>query len=272
MIHNQKVGVGIVTYNRKEGLLKLVNSLPLHIIDEIIIVNDGEHFSDYDNFSFHYHHNEENMGVGVSKNIALRYLQSRKVEHYFLIEDDVFIKNADVFCRYIEASKVSGIQHFNFSQHGVRNIDEQGKPNPRLRINYEALDVMLFPYCVGAFCYYTAQCLDTAGLMDECFYNAMEHVDHTISIIDCGMHPPFSYFADIENSQDYIGDEGWSHQQSTINTGLNYNGLLIAALKKFYRKRGYSVSDIVLATPKVVQMQLVEIQKKYAIANPGCAI
>ena len=49
--------------------------------------------------------------------------------------------------------------------------------------------------------------------MDERFYNALEHVDHTIAVIDAGMHPPFGYFADIADSQDYIGDEGWSTKE-----------------------------------------------------------
>ncbi|ALZ95983.1 MULTISPECIES: glycosyltransferase family 2 protein [Leclercia] len=265
MIHNQKIGVGIVTYNRKGGLLKLINSLPLQIIDEIIIVNDGEHFIEYESIDFKYHHNEENLGVGVSKNIALRYLQSRNVEHYFLIEDDIFIKNHDVFLRYIEASKLSGIQHFNFSQHGVYNIDEQGNPKPLLRINYGKLNVSFFPACVGAFSYYSSKSLVAAGLMDEQFYNSMEHVDHTLAIINCGMHPAFYYFADIDDSQNYLGDEQWSQQQSTISTWLNSSGVIIVAMNKFHRKHGFHVNDIKLEVISEVHKQLSEIQEKYAL-------
>lgn len=40
MYQGKKIGVGIVTYNRKDGLLKLFNSLPRECIDELVIVND----------------------------------------------------------------------------------------------------------------------------------------------------------------------------------------------------------------------------------------
>ena len=44
MYQGEKIGVGIVTYNRKDGLLKLLNSLPRQCIDELVIINDGQHF------------------------------------------------------------------------------------------------------------------------------------------------------------------------------------------------------------------------------------
>jgi GT2 family glycosyltransferase len=37
MYQGEKIGVGIVTYNRKDGLLKLLNSLPRQCIDELVI-------------------------------------------------------------------------------------------------------------------------------------------------------------------------------------------------------------------------------------------
>lgn len=118
MYQGEKIGVGIVTYNRKDGLLKLLNSLPRQCIDELVIINDGQHFPEYSGLDCHYILNEENLGVGCSKNRALSYLREKGVDHYFLIEDDVFVKRNDVFHRYIEMSRLTGVQHFNFSQHG----------------------------------------------------------------------------------------------------------------------------------------------------------
>ena len=42
--------------------------------------------------------------------------------------------------------------------------------------------------------------------MDERYHNAWEHVDHTYTIIQKGLHPPFWYFADIHQSEYFIKD------------------------------------------------------------------
>jgi GT2 family glycosyltransferase len=267
MYQGKKIGVGIVTYNRKEGLLKLFNSLPREYIDELVIVNDGEHFDEYSALECHYILNDENAGVGISKNRALSYLRERDVDHYFLIEDDVFVKRSDVFFRYIELSRLTGVQHFNFSQHGKQNVDEHGHPRVRMRCDYGAEKLFMFPFCVGAFSYYTALVLETVGLMDERFYNAMEHVEHTIAIINAGMHPPFGYFADIADSQEYIGDEGWSLTQSTITGELNYRAILTVALQYFNRKHGYLPADIPFENANKTTKILEKIHGRYGAKN-----
>lgn len=267
MYQGGKIGVGIVTYNRKDGLLKLLNSLPRQCIDELVIINDGQHFPEYSALDCHYILNEENLGVGGSKNLALSYLREKGVDHYFLIEDDLFVKRNDVFHRYIEMSRLTGVQHFNFSQHGLLNVNQQGQPLVRMRCDYAGEKLFMFPSCVGAFSYYTALALDTVGFMDERFYNALEHVDHTIAVIDAGMHPPFGYFADIADSQDYIGDEGWSTKQSTISGELTFRAIVTVALQRFKQKRGFLPADITIENTKKVTRILEKIHSKYAVKH-----
>ncbi|WP_225085067.1 glycosyltransferase family 2 protein [Pectobacterium colocasium] len=264
MIGNKKVGVGIVTYNRPEGLSKLYNSLPLDFIDELVIVNDGEKHNQFDSISCNVIHNHVNLGVGKSKNIALKYLQSKKVEHFFLIEDDVFIKDKNVFETYISVSKKTGIQHLNFSQHGNNNKDTNGKPIVNLKVAYEGLELPLYGFCVGAFSYYTKRCLDKIGLMDEGYYNAMEHVDHTVSAFKAGLHPQFGYFPDIPNSWEYIGDEEWSESQSTICRKDGYNDLRSAAVEFFKEKHGCFPIEFMEKEPSKVIDLLKVIKSKYA--------
>ncbi|MDU4943562.1 MAG: glycosyltransferase [Mixta calida] len=244
MIFNKKVGVGIVTYNRPAGLRKLLDSLVGTPVDEIIIVNDGKIYKDFDDLNATIIHNEKNLGVGKSKNIALRYLQNKDVEYFFLIEDDIYIKDGSVFQEYIKASRISGIQHFNFSQHGPNNRDERGMPLPATVINYENISIPLYGFCVGAFSFYTRKCLSKVGLMDEAYYNAMEHVDHTYEIIKAGMHPPFCYFADIADSASYLGDEVWSESQSTICRNEGYNQVKAKAINYFIDKHGGHPVDL----------------------------
>ncbi len=255
MIGNKKLGIGIITYNRPEGLLKLYNSLPRDIIDELIIVNDGEYQPDFKNISHLVINNEVNLGVGKSKNIALRYLMSKKCEYVFLLEDDIYIKNHGVFEKYISVSKVTGLQHLNFSQHGNGNKDENGNPRPNLTASYNDFKLPLYGFCVGAFSYYTNRCLSKIGLMDERYYNAMEHIDHTISAFKAGMHTPFGYFADIPNSWEYIGDEAWSETQSVISSKGDYQLIKDKAIEYFKIKHGcYPMDFFENDTDKVISM------------------
>ncbi|MGI8465526.1 glycosyltransferase family 2 protein [Pectobacterium punjabense] len=264
MIGNKKIGVGIVTYNRPDGLRKLYESLPMDVIDELIIVNDGDM---HEQFSIILHdvvHNDINLGVGKSKNIALSYLLSKEVEHFFLIEDDVFIKRNDVFQTYISISQKTGIQHLNFSQHGNNNKDATGSPIVNLKVAYDGMELPLYGFCVGAFSYYTKRCLDKIGLMDDGYYNAMEHVDHTISAFKAGMHPPFGYFADIPNSWEYIGDEAWSESQSMICCNDSYNEIRDVAVEYFKGKHGcFPIGFMEKDKNKVIAM-LKEVKSKYA--------
>lgn len=239
MIDSEKIGVGIITHNREYLLNKLLISLEScwNLIDENIIINDGDNSVNTGKWLSINH--ESNRGVGKSKNEALLFLTNLNCDHIFLIEDDIFIKDPKVFEKYIEASKISGIQHFNFSQHGLMNKSwPDGDPAPRFVVDYGKITIPLYPNCVGAFSYYSRKCLETAGLIDEQYFNACEHVDHTLEIIKKGMHPPFWYFADIENSWEYLGDEPWSMSKSTISSNPNHKQMMIDADHIFVKKHG----------------------------------
>jgi GT2 family glycosyltransferase len=267
MINGETIGVGVVTMNRQHLLKKLYDSittLELHnIIDEIIVVNDGGKIDD----SYLWTDlitNPKNLGVGKSKNKALDSLMLKNCDHIFLMEDDIFIKDPLVFEKYIESSKITGIQHFNYSQHGMMNKNYNGnnEPYPRMIIDYGSVKIPLYPNCVGAFSYYSRKCLETIGLMDERYYNACEHVDHTYEIIKVGMHPPFWYFADIENSWEYLGDEPWDIKNSTISSNPNHQQMMIDADKIFVEKHGLLPRQIPLEE-NLVGSKLKEIKNKY---------
>ena len=122
------IGIGIVTCNRDKFLDNLIKSLPEDIYTAV--VNDGDS-SDMEHSKVdYYHHNTENLGVGKSKNILFRKLMEKGFEHIFIIEDDMLIKDKEVFNKYIEASQVSGIKHMMFGYHGPAN-KRLGKPHPR---------------------------------------------------------------------------------------------------------------------------------------------
>jgi GT2 family glycosyltransferase len=266
MINDETVGVGVITYNRPHLFKKLYGSLQESNPDYLAVINDGDPFEFIKNDKHDYVINEKNLGVGKSKNIALKMLLDYECDHIFLIEDDIFIKDSSVFEKYIESSKISGIQHFNYSQHGMMNKSwPGGQPNPRIVIDYNDIKLPLYPHCVGAFSYYSKKCLETAGLIDERYYNACEHVDHTLEIIKRGMHPPFWYFADIENSWEYLGDEEWSREKSTISSNPNHLQMMKDADIIFREKHGCVPGDIKLLGIDKVGKQLKEIKGNYAI-------
>ena len=260
----EKIGVGIITYNRPNGLKKLLDSLSSCNHIDLVIVNDGEHIDNLQGYNYHLINNDTNLGVGKSKNKALRYLYESKCEHLFLIEDDIFVKDITVFEKYIEASKISGIQHFNYSQHGIMNKSwPDGKANPIIVIDYGSIKIPLYMATVGAFSYYSRTCIEKVGYMDERYYNACEHVDHTYEIIKKGMHPPFWYNADIENSWEYLGDEPWSIEQSKISSKHDHRQIVSKADEIFFMKHGYVPRAVPFSREDEVIQSIKKIKKEY---------
>lgn len=244
MLFEERVGVGIVTYNREFTLKKLINSLPLELIDVVVIVNDGTAIDETQLRGITLINNKVNIGVGRSKNKALKYLIQKKIDHFFIIEDDIFVKDRMVFEKYIEASRVSGIQHFNFGLHGTLNLNENRSPKIKISLNFNKINICFYDHCVGAFSYFSKLVIDKVGLYDERYYNALEHLDHTYLICQQNFHPSYWYFADIENSNCYLGDEYWSSQQSVISANNDAKKNLLSAELVFSTKYHFSVYKI----------------------------
>lgn len=247
MINNETIGVGIVTYNRPDNFDRLFQSLlPCRdIIDRLVIVQDGSKNDDggvsyiggcldqwggkgYQSMTIKY---GRNQGVAKCKNDCFDYLLNGSVhclwkgsdpcDHMFLIEDDMILKDPKIFEKYIEASKVSGIQHMMFGYHGPANKNgiSKGLPCPRLVINYsDDVAVALNRHCVGAFCYYSRAALEQCQMIDEKFKNAFDHVSHSYEIALKGYSTPYWWWADLANSMDYIEEQMCSEESSTIKT------------------------------------------------------
>jgi GT2 family glycosyltransferase len=213
-----KIGVGIVTCNRPDFLVKLLDSISYRNDVELVIVNDGGPI-DIKGYNYYIINNETNLGVGKSKNKAMQHLLDKGCDYIFIIEDDCIILDETVLEKYIQASKQSGIQHFNFgpgtpfnrvqslNNYDLHNRDqllEKSQPAPLITIDYKHLKIDLYPHCAGVFSFFTKKILLQVGLHDDRFFNAWEHVDHTYRIIKAGAHPPFWWFADIHNSVNYI--------------------------------------------------------------------
>lgn len=230
-----KIGIGIITCNRRGFLESLLESIVSckDVIDELVIVNDGDELSDLSTtLSPTLLQNKENVGVGKSKNRAMQHLLDKKCDYIFIIEDDMIVLDPSVFDKYIQAYKKSGIHHFNygpgspfnrkqtiqnFDLHNRHLLDQQSEPKPRLVIDYgDDVKVSLFEHTVAMFSFFTREVLEEVGLYDEAYYNAWEHVDHTYMIIKAGYHPPFWWFADIYDSHKYLTEAPGAIDGSSI--------------------------------------------------------
>ena len=264
-----KIGVGVITCNREEFCKKLIKSIPE--VDAIVAVNDGHMYASraYDGVG----ENAYNIkilhtkvgggeGVGKAKNKALQALLKQKCDYYFIIEDDMLIKNPDVFNAYIECSKATGLQHLMFGYHGPANKNNNG-PNPRLIVDYGTSKVALNLHCVGSFCMYTHRVLQEVGLMDEAYVNAWEHVDHSYLISKLGYIPGFWWWPDLANSYDYIDEQACSETNSTIRPRADWQKNIQKGAEHFYQKHKCFPVTVPDLTVDQVKLKLKEIYKTW---------
>lgn len=238
-----KIGIGYVTYKRQDNWKKLI--LKQEWASEFVVCNDGTPYPEgtYPNFC-HVIQHEKNISVGKSKNDCLRYLMEKDVEHFFLIEDDIIVKDPTCFQKYIDLSKISGVKHLNFAYHGPANL-KNGKPNPRFGVEYDEHNKMAINFhCVGAFSYYHRSALETAGLIDEVFINAWEHVEHTYRIIKHKMHPAFWNFADVWESNRFFEEIGTVNTTSVIRKDNFHQNNIQLGMKYFQAKHGIAILSI----------------------------
>jgi len=250
-LNYNSIGIGITTYNSPTRLSSLLETLP-DFIENVIIVNDGTPYEQsvykgkYDVIQ-----HPKNKGVASAKNSALRYLMGQGCEHIFLLEDDIIIKDTSIFEKYIEASQISGIKHFNYALQGYGNairFDDGtiNHPTPVYCVDYKNIQICFYHWCSGPLMYMHRDCIDKVGYLDENFYNIHEHVDYTYRIIKQELHPPFWYFADIACAHYFIGD-GSEFRTTTIEKNENYEERLRGADIYFSIKHEHKPLDI----PKV---------------------
>jgi len=242
---HEKIGCAILTHNREESFKQCYNSIPQNLIDSFIIINDGNPYPDQYNKYNGIIQNPKNIGVCKSKNLAFKRLQKDNVDFYFLIEDDIIIKDPTAFQKYIDTYKETGIHMMGHLYHGPVNRGgvSHGSPQPRLSVEYNNnIGVDFGVGCVGAFCFYTKECIDKVGLFDEKFYQAFDHVEHTYRIHKAGMTTHYWHNADIKDSWKYLDEVACSEESSTIRfkDPEKWMKNIQSAVQHFKLKHGYA--------------------------------
>jgi hypothetical protein len=267
-MQKNKIGVGIITCDRPQYFKDCYNCLKENYDISFVIVDDGNNsvrdlIEWGEDNNAHFIKTKGREGVAKAKNKALKYLLDCDCEHIFIIEDDCIITNPDVFKKYIEAYKETGLKHFNFGPASPWNriqekpeligdlskrgeASQKGNANPKMVINYKNnVSISLYEHIVAMFTYYHASILNKVGLMDEEFYNAWEHVEHTFRIIKNGDYTPFWWFADISGSENYIKEqEGEKANTSLAKNEEEFTKRVQDGLQIFYKKHNIVPSMI----------------------------
>lgn len=214
-----KIGAAVIACNRTQYSDKCIESILQNNRDlnEFIVVNDGLPWNVAPGVEV-IQHDPVYQTVGVTKNDAITELLKRGCDHIFLIENDMIIKSADIFKKYIDTAKATGIMHLNFGYHGPANRTPDYKsPNPRYIVEYPGnIKIALNLHSVGAFSYFDKRFFSLVGKHDTYFKNAWEHVELCQRAIKKGVLPAFWWFPDVEGSNDLIEEIPGSIQNSSI--------------------------------------------------------
>ena len=269
MYKNKKIGVGIITYNRRNNFLQLYDSLKnIDYIDEIVIIKNKDIDYKYDfssiNDKTEYFNVLEDLGVGFCKNKALKYLIKKDCEHLFLIEDDTIIKKEDVFKYYIDTAENFNLEHLVFGYGSSGNKPNEFKEEivtPHTIIKKGDFMIDFYHHLQGAFTYYTRNIIEKVGLFDDIHYiNALEHVEHTYRICMNGAYSPFWAFGDAHESINYLG---WLHEDEKYDTTIKqdnelYRQRLMNGFNHFRKVYNRNISEIPLPSKQEIQQYIIE--------------
>jgi len=216
------IGLAVIGYSRPDYLKQCMDSLQKNNWGKATVKVVALDFKDEDTNNKNLEiarsygegitiiHAHKNCGVASNKNSALEHMMDEGCEHLFLIEDDILMKDPRTCEKYVAYAKMLNLEHLNFAHHGPANVGHE-KLYP-----FKAAPMAVYPHCVGAFSYYTRNCIEKVGYFDEKFINAWEHVEHTYRIIKADMHPPFWYFVDYPMSKKLLEEIPGSINNSSI--------------------------------------------------------
>lgn len=246
-----KIGVGITTFNNEKYFKDLYDTLPLSQIDELVVVNGGKPYNG--KYDCHWIQHNKNNYPSVCRNDCLRFLQERDVDYYFLIEDDMIIKDSNIFNKYIEASKLTGLGYFCF----VSTSWESGTPGnrtPKLEVQYSKdVSVCFYPHMCNEFTFKTKQCLQDTGLYDNKLRYIFD-IDNVYTITKTKHSPGFWWFPDIKNSDELIMNN--PETQSRLNAGGERDKKLAKEFDYFHEKYKIALNQVVPLPKDNIVMKL----------------
>jgi GT2 family glycosyltransferase len=264
-----KLGIAVITKDRPDYFKQCISSLPQ--VDFICFVNDGKSYPEEvykhsNNTNYEVIQHDKNIGIACSKNDGLRCLIQNDCNFLFLIEDDIIIKNPEVFIKYIKAAEVSGLWHMNYGFSNIYNFNEDGTRAIRATLDYDDQTSIIFtPNLMAGVQFFHKSVIKAIGYMDERYsmLKNMEHVDHSYKAVKSGLLPAYCWWPDINNSWDYITviKESFENSQSKDENFLNNFNL---GCMLFKHKYGFDPRQPEDVSKDTVLNKLEKIQNNYA--------
>lgn len=257
-LSNEKIGVGITTYNSESYFEALYNSLPLSKIDEFVVVNGGEKYQK--TYSADWIQHNKNRFPSICRNDCITFLLNKNCEHIFIIEDDMIIKNENIFDVYIKASKISGLKYFSF----VSMSEKAGLPHqrtPRMTVGYSPeIAISFYENMCNEFTYHHKSSFLQTGLYDSKMRDLFD-ADRVYrdSLYNKNVSP-FWWFADLANSDDFImnNPDASSRLQDINRPDGSRSDFIHDTLKYFQDKHGIPINSVPLKSKE----EVIEFLKK----------
>jgi hypothetical protein len=124
----------------------------------------------------------------------------------------------------------------------------------------------------GAFMFINANILKKIGMFDEGYTNAFEHIDFEYTLAKKVVAPPFWYFPDLLNSEDYLTDIEGSNENSSITNKDHYKENWDKSAAYFVQKWGHFTNAIPDPSTKIFENTLFHLQNSYSrktLVNKG---
>lgn len=257
---NEKIGIGLITYNRPDYFEQTYDSVMAvkDRFDEIIVIKDGgdpypRRYQD-EVTMIDYIDNGYNCRA---KNAAWSYLITNGCEHLFLIEDDMVIKDPNVFDMYIKTAKVTGVHHLMYSK-------VAGNPK-RITVDYEdGYGLDLHQNFQGPFMYTITPVVKNIGSWDRGFKNSFTHIDWSYRCVLAGLMPGMWWSPDIKDSDKYLTDIEGSTENSSITNKNKYSENYKASAQHWIKKYGYFTNQIPDPGEQAVREKLKQLKELYS--------
>lgn len=198
----KKVSIVIITYNRSEDLLELLNNISslnntAALLQDVIIVNNASttDYSAIENFisrtpgiPFQYIISEENLGVARGRNFATQFAHGDILAFF---DDDVIINDKDVLKKIIHSfgspadDRELGIVSFKVLYDSTGEMQVNAFPHKKFKAYRDRKSFLTYYYtgCAHAF---TREAWQKAGYYPDDFFYGMEEYDLSYRTLDAG--------------------------------------------------------------------------------------
>lgn len=202
------IGVGILSYNRKHSLKRLIDSILKYtnLIKTTIFISDDcstepETISYLNDIAttnrFCVILNDKNLGIAGNSNRLLQCLQ--RFKYGLILNDDVEVTSSGWEYFYIDAIQATQFKHFIYREKDIYSATI-GEPYNTKGVNLLKTDSQ--PQ--GAVLAYETSAIEAIGFFNEAYGQyGMEHVDWSSKFYDFGLHSVRGFF-DVLGSSRYF--------------------------------------------------------------------